>query len=105
MECLTDRLSIMLSELESSRLEVVLIPSKRQLNEWDMLRCCVSYNCTWYRKFCAQFPSKRGVRRGKFDTAIRRQNILRVLTRLCAGMTSRSKYGPELVKVAGRIKL
>jgi len=99
------RLSILLSDLQSNQLEVMLAPSRRALNEHDQIRVVVSRNPAWYRSMCSENISKRGTRRGKPDTAVRRQNILRVLTRLCAGLESRSKYALELVKVAGRIKL
>lgn len=98
-------LDLMLHELESSRLEVVLIPSKRKLNEWDQCRCVVAFNCVWYRRLCSEHASKRGVRRGKFDTRIKRAGITRVLTRMVNGQPTKSKYAPELRKISAKHKI
>lgn len=49
---------------------------------------------------CGRHPSSRGVRRGKFDTRLRRAGILSILRRLAAGLHSRSKYAGELRRVA-----
>ena len=92
-------LEYLLSELQSNRLEVVLIPEKRRTHEMGMIRCVVSRNPSWYRRLCAAHPSKRGVRRGKFDTAVRRANITRALERMIAGQPG-GLYGDELRRIA-----
>ncbi len=94
---------MMLNELQSSQLVTVLVPSKRaDRRDWDHIRVNMDENPKWYRDFCARHPSQRGVRRGKFDTAIRRQHIVNCLGRLVAGKTSRSPYAEELVKISKR---
>ena len=98
------RLQYLLDLLESHRLEVVLVPEKRPTHEMGQIRCVVSRNCDWYRKFCAAYPSKRGIRRGKFDTIIRRFNVERALRSLLAGQSG-GIYGPDLVAIAERTKL
>ena len=101
---LVDHLTEMLCDLESNPLVVVLAPSRRHdRNEMDQIRVVVSRNPSWYRSLCGANISKRGTRHGKFDTAIRRQNILRILTRLSEGKPTRSKYAPELIKIANKL--
>jgi len=90
----------MLAELESSPLATVLAPSKRAINPWDQIRVNVSVPPLWYRNLCSQYRSHRGVRRGKFDTKIKRAAIIRVLTRLANGKRTWSMYAPELLKIA-----
>ncbi len=65
-------LQIMLAELEGNRLEVQLVPCRRFVNEGGCYRVAVSKNATWYRDFCGHHAS------------------------------SRSKYAPELSRIAGR---
>jgi len=95
----------MLAGLESHRLHVILVPlnpSKRNYNEGGMRRVAADKNPRWYSQFCYNHPSSRGTRRGGSDTRIRRQNILRILRRLCAGQSSRSKYVAELLRIAAK---
>ncbi len=95
----------LLAELESHRLTTILAPSRRRdRRDWDMLRVNVDVPPTWFRKFCNQHVSSRGVRRGKFDTKIRRANVLSVLTRLAEGKGSGSKYVEELRRIARSLK-
>jgi len=95
----------MLEELESHSLVVVLAPSKRaDRRDWDHIRVCADVPPRWYRRLCGHHPSSRGVRRGKFDTCVRRQNILRVLRRLAEGKPSKSKYVEDLSAVARKIE-
>ena len=94
----------MQAELESSPLVVVLIPSKRwDRREWDMIRVCLSVPPTWYRKLCSRHASSRGVRRGKFDTRIRRANVLNALQGLLDGKYF-GKYRDELINIARNLK-
>lgn len=97
-------LHVMLAELESNRLEVVLVPSKRGQNPWDMIRVCASRNAGWYRKFCAQHSSSRVRNNPHHDTCIRRANTIRVLDRMVHGKATKSKYAEELRKIAAKIK-
>lgn len=99
---LADAFAEMLAELESSPLVVVLAPSKRAENPWDMIRVPLSVPPSWYRALCANYASERAVRRGKFDTRIKRRNILRALGRMAAGTPSGSLYAPDLLRIATR---
>jgi len=94
----------MQAELESSPLVVVLAPSKRwDRREWDCIRVCLSVPPTWYRKLCNRHASSRGVRRGKFDTRIRRANVLSALQGLIEGRY-KGKYAQEILGIARTIK-
>lgn len=99
---LTQRLELMLADLEGNQLITVLVPQKRYTNEGGMIRVNMSVNPSWYRSLCARHPSKRGTRRGKPDTVIRRQNILRALERMIAGQPG-GIYGDELRRIAKTI--
>jgi hypothetical protein len=97
----------MLNELESHRLEVVLVPLNPRLRGWNeggMKRVVADRGPAWYRRLCNAHASSRGVRRGKFDTRIRRANVLRALTRMIDGDRYRGKYKDELVAVAAAVK-
>ncbi len=94
----------MLAELESSKLEVVLAPSRRRdRRESDMIRVAICVPPTWYRKLCGRHQSSRGYRRG-YDTKIKRENVLSTLRVLAAGRHTWSKYVPELRRIAGEMK-
>lgn len=95
----------LLAELESHQLHVILVPldpRKRGYNEGGCRRVCADRNPRWYSRLCADHPSSRVRNHRKPDTRVRRQNILRVLRRLCAGLSSRSQYAPRLLKIAAR---
>lgn len=97
----------MLDELESLRLEVVLIPQRIHTNEGGCVRCVVSKNAPWYRELCAGYSSTRVRRKAAFDTRIRRANIVRILHRLSApdSAASRSGYAAHLLNIArNRVK-
>jgi hypothetical protein len=96
----TEELSIMLAELESSCLEVILVPTKRYVNVGGCIRVAANKNTQWYREFCARYTSGRGRKRKKHDTRIRRDDTIAVLNRLIAGKKSCSKYAPELRRIA-----
>lgn len=90
----------LLNELESFQLQTVLIPSKRSdRREWDYVRVNLCENPRWYRSHCSNHPSSRGIRRGKPDTRIRRQDTLSALRGLIAG-TYRGKYADDLLRIA-----
>lgn len=95
-------LELLLADLESNRLVTVLVPCRRECNEGGMIRVNMSTNPKWYQKVCASHPSSRGVRRGKFDTRVRRANIIRALQRMIDGKDG-GKYGEELRRVADRL--
>lgn len=97
----------MLSELESHRLEVQLVPLNPRLRnycEGGCKRVVTDRPVAWYRALCKKYPSSRGVRRGKFDTRIKRRNVLTLLGRLTAGKTSVSKYVDEILKISHEIR-
>jgi len=96
-------LQIMLAELEAHRLEVVLVPLNprlRNYNEGGCKRVCADVPPRWYRALCRDYPSSRGVRRGKPDTRIKRKNVLRALERLVDGRGYAGKYREEFLRVA-----
>ena len=100
---------LLLNELESHMLVVQLVPlnpNRRGWNEGGCKRVPVDVPPAWYRKMCNRHASSRGVRRGGFDTRIKRANVLALLARLAAGRETTSKYRDELVAVAkGRMGL
>lgn len=95
-------LKVMLAELESSRLVVVLVPCRRQVNEGGCIRVAAERNCTWYRRFCAEYAAGRRRASASFDTRIRRRDTVRLLVRLSAGRHSASKYAEHLLQIARR---
>lgn len=82
----------LLAELESSRLEVVLVPQKQRTNEGGMIRVAASRNAAWYRRFCAAYPSGRIRRNNAPDTRIRRRETLRALESIVSGNERKSAY-------------
>ncbi len=72
----------MLNELESSQLEVALVPCKRHTNEGGMIRVAVNKNPKWYSDLCNQYQRQRGF---SDDTYINRVSVLRSLKRLIRG--------------------
>lgn len=103
---MTDSLQLMLDQLESHSLQVMLVPLNprlRNYNDGGCKRVVCDKPPVWYRQFCWQHPSSRGIRRGKFDTRIKRANVLALLRRLCAARNSTSKYAPELLRIARRV--
>lgn len=96
----------MLAELESHQLHVILVPLNPRLrgyNEGGMKRVCADRSPRWYATFCSQFPSSRGVRRGGFDTRIKRRNTLRALRQIAAGIPA-GKYEQDLRAIARKMK-
>ncbi len=96
------RLREMLNELESNQLRVELAPLNPKLrgyNEGGMKRVVTEYPPKWYRIFCGRHASARGVRRGKFDTKIKRKNVIRSLIQLISGVPA-GKYGDELYRIS-----
>lgn len=101
-EKVTYALAHILSDLESNKLEVVLVPldpRKHNWNEGGCKRVAVCVPPAWYRRLCAANPSSRGVRRGGFDTRIRRANVLRAIARLASGKYT-GKYRDDLLRIA-----
>lgn len=92
----------MLAELEAAPLLVILAPAPDPRHTGHMVRRPASVPPPWYRRLCAAYASSRGVRRGKFDTRIKRRNILRALGRMAAGAPSASLYAGDLLRVATR---
>ena len=77
----------MLAELDSSRLEVVLIPSRDPdcAMRGGKIRAVQSQNAEWYRKFCDQHQSTRKRRSFKSDTKIKRAHTRRALLEILSG--------------------
>jgi hypothetical protein len=93
----------MLDHLESHKLEVQLVPLNPRLRNWSefgMKRAVVNAPPKWFRNFCNNHVSSRGVRKGKFDTKIKRVNVLSALRRLLDGDRYKGKYREELLGIA-----
>jgi hypothetical protein len=100
------KLQFMQAELEAHQLVTVLVPSKRHdRREWDQVRVNVDVPPAWYRKLCNLHASKRGVRRAKFDTIIRRQHTLSALNRLLSGRAKGTIYELRILEIAKGIKI
>lgn len=96
-----DVLEEMLNELESSCLEVILVPERRRTCEGGCIRVAVSKNALWYRQFCATYLSTRKRRNLAPDTCIRRRETLNALRRMIAGKASpKSHYVYRLEIIA-----
>lgn len=101
---LMHRLEEMYGELCCHQLVVALVPSKRHdRRDWDCIRVNVDENPSWYKKLCAANASKRGVRRAKFDTIIRRRETLAALERLLAGKPNGTVYESRVMEVAKKL--
>lgn len=92
-------LAAMLDEVEAHMLTVCLAPAPRPAHSGHCVRVRMDINPPWYRAFCAAFPSARGVRRGKMDTAIRRRETANALRAMIAGRMP-PRYGPRLLDAA-----
>lgn len=86
----------MLDELESTSLEVVLVPQRVYTNEGGMIRVAAAKNCAWYRRFCAAYLSSRVRRKTLVDMAIKRRHTVRALREIAAGRC-RSRYAVRLL--------
>src|SRR2546421_4866570 len=80
---------VLLAELQSSRLEVVLIPSRDPdcAMRGGMLRAVQEQNVSWYKTFCREFQSTRKdlIRWRKHKTKICRRCTVRGLNELIEG--------------------
>ena len=92
----------MLDELETQRLEVVLIPQPDPANPGACLRAVAAVNPAWYRRICAAFESRRKRHYRKFKTKVKRAEIRRVLAALCEKKTTQSIYAKWLLNEAAR---
>ncbi len=98
-----EKLTIMLYDLESHKLEVQLVPLNPRLRgycEGGCKRVVTDAPPKFYRQLCNRHVSSRGVRRGRFDTKIKRANVLAALRRLVDGDKYRGKYRDELLAMA-----
>lgn len=94
----------MQAEFQSSQLQVALVPSKRwDARPWDMIRCAISRNCAWYRRFCDKHRSNRRRKNSLPDTKIKRANVERALEGLLNGRYN-GKYREELIRIARNLK-
>lgn len=93
----------MRDELERSRLEVVLVPSRdpQTAARGGMIRCAVDRNPLWYRELCAGSESQRRGKRRLFQTLIKRRGTLRALARIALGEPA-GMYGERLLPVIAR---
>src|SRR4051794_35935647 len=91
----------MLNDLETWRLEVVLIPAPDPQHSCHRVRCVQSQNPVWYRKFCELYPSGRQRRSWKPDTRIKREQTVRALKRIIDGDYS-GEYADRLLHFIDR---
>lgn len=99
-----NRIELMLAELESSQLEVVLVPCKRYANQDGCIRVAANRNCTWYRRFCSRYSSDRRRKNSAFDTRIKRRNVINALNGILAERY-KGKYLQDFLGIAKTIKL
>lgn len=92
----------MLFELQSNRLEVVLIPQRNPPNRGACLRAPVATNCHWYRELCGDFESCRRRHYRNFKTRVKRREIERILKRLIAGIPTDGIYADWIMEYAKR---
>lgn len=90
----------MLGELESTCLQVALVPERRRTHECGMIRVAVSQNALWYRKFCDANRSSRKRKNNAPDTCIKRAHTLRILRRLVAGLPTKGYYVDQIMRIA-----
>ena len=90
----------MLDELESRRLEVILVRQREPANPGACIRVASGCNCEWYRMLCGDFESQRRRRYRKFKTKVKRREIRRLLDRLISGRECRSVYADWLCRYA-----
>lgn len=64
-----------------------------------MIRVNMDVNPRWYMEFCAQHVSKRGIRRGKPDTIIRRREVINALNRMINRGDKKSKYAQRILEI------
>ena len=97
----------MLYELETSSLEVVLVPAPAPSYPGHMIRTVQQSNPEWYKALCDKFQSNRNSRKGKYkkhgDTKIKRKHIIYLLKKLSQGIMIKSKYTDELCYIADEI--
>ena len=79
-----------LLELESSHLEVVLIPAPDPRHPTHMVRAVQEQNCRWYRELCEEHPSNGHSKKLKFQTKIKRNLVVKALKSL-ASMTAAAR--------------
>ncbi len=102
------KLEIMLAELESSQLVTILVPCPRPMHAMHCKRVNVSESPKWYKSYCRQHSSKRGVRRGKQDTICRRQHTIAALNYLINHDGKPRPQNPghrRLLEFAGKYKI
>lgn len=89
-------------DLALNKLEVILTPNK---DRDGYIRSVTHQNPAWYRALCNRYPAHRRKprRKNKFDTRIKRQNILKTLERLASGDSWISKYEQDLKEYAESI--
>ncbi len=85
----------LLDELESSYLEVVLIPAPERKHAEHYIRAVQSQNAQWYRKFCEEYVSNR--KGSKLRTRIKRRATIKALEKLANGIND-SIYTERLLE-------
>lgn len=87
----------LLDELESSHLEVILVPQRTHTNEGGCVRVAISKNAQWYRRFCSIYSSSRARKNAAFDTKIKRARTVAALRSIASGHAVASVYSVRLM--------
>ena len=94
----------MLEDLASNCLKICLIDAPEPKHTGHKVRVAFTQNPEWYRQLCLNHPAKSRTHKRKFDTAVKRQHIIRLLSRLACGLESTSIYAKELRNIAERMQ-
>lgn len=95
-------LKAMLVELNSTRLEVLLVPAEDQRHCGHKVRVVESNNPWWYREICSRYPSrsKSHSRCPWKHTRVKRRRILEALEKMSADICSKSSFVDDILEVA-----
>ena len=90
----------MYDELQTHKLEVILIPASESMHSGHKIRVAANHNPEWYRDLCEKYqsncPSHKN--RSKSDTKIKRQAILNFLSN--PDKHQNFKYKDDLLEIA-----
>ncbi|MFN3925671.1 MAG: hypothetical protein ACK4K6_18870 [Pseudarthrobacter sp.] len=99
-----DALQAMLDDLDSNRLDVILLPSRRYevAIRGGMIRVVQATNPEWYRRLCADYPKRRSRPRNKRkpDTRIVRKTVRSILVNWIKTGRTRSMLKDDITRYA-----
>lgn len=94
----------MLYELQSNRLEVILVPQDEPVNVGACIRVAIAFNCQWYRELCGAFESNRKRKYKKFKTKVKRKRIEHILLRMISGINVGGVYAEWIREYATKMQ-